>query len=300
MSAPDLPIISLALKTAGFDAAVEASRSLTGGCIHRVFALTLHDGHQLVIKINHARDRRLFDEEAQSLHALAATQSVLVPQPLSCVSDEHHAALLMPLFQPAPAAADKHTWKKFGEELALLHAAELGQRYGFHADNHIGTTFQPNSWHDDWVEFNRVNRLGFQLHTAIESNALEPEQAKLLESVVARLDRLIPARPKASLLHGDLWSGNVLPVQAKQATRIAVIDPACSIGDGWADIAMMKLFGGFPQSCFDGYCQARSEPCTDEITTRIRVYQLYHVLNHVNIFGSGYIAQAMSLARQLV
>ena len=113
--------------------------------------------------------------------------------------------------------------------------------------------------------------------------------------MIERLDSLLPRRPRSALLHGDLWSGNALGTADRTGTaRVAVIDPACSHGDGWADIAMMKLFGGFPEECFDAYTDCVGKP--HQLESRLAVYQLYHVLNHVNLFGRGYVAQAMGLA----
>jgi len=110
---------------------------------------------------------------------------------------------------------------------------------------------------------------------------------------------MIPDRPKPAWLHGDLWSGNALPTtDADGSSRIAVIDPAAYIGDGWADIAMMRLFGGFPAACFHAYEQCVDDD--DRIEKRIAVYQLYHVLNHLNLFGRGYAGQALAIADRLV
>jgi fructosamine-3-kinase len=119
-----------------------------------------------------------------------------------------------------------------------------------------------------------------------------------VERVIGRLETLIPQRPKPALLHGDLWSGNALTaVDEAGAQRIAVIDPACSYGDGWADIAMMKLFGGFPSHCLDAYAAEADD--RDGLEARLAVYQLYHVLNHVNLFGRSYAGQAMALVAAL-
>src|SRR5690606_7037940 len=113
------------------------------------------------------------------------------------------------------------------------------------------------------------------------------DEAALIQRVIDQLESLIPRKPKPALLHGDLWSGNALPAQDHTGRkRIALIDPAPSIGDGWADIAMMELFGGFPRACCDAY--AARNPDQANIRTRIGVYQLYHILNHINIFGRSY------------
>ena len=293
--------IRQALANAGMVADIAAMRNLSGGCIHQVLEVALSDGRIVVAKINAARMLRLFEEEAHSLGALAATHVVLTPQPLACLAHGGTAVLLMTKIEAPRTKPTDTDWQRFGRELAALHQSETGgqPRYGFDMDNHIGSTPQPNSWHEDWVEFNAINRLGFQAATARDIGLLEPDEVRKIETVVARLDQFIPRHPSPSLLHGDLWSGNALPgADGLGQTRIALIDPASSIGDGWADLAMMKLFGGFPQACFDSYANVIAPP--DDLQTRLAVYQLYHVLNHVNIFGGGYVGQAMNLAQQVL
>lgn len=283
-----------ALKTAGRTQTIIGMRDLSGGCIHRVVALTLDDNSRLVAKINRADQINVFEEEAHGLTALAATQTVLVPQPIITHAHGDTAILLMTAIETTGRGTTE-AWRRFGNDLAALHNAPAGGRYGFDIDNHIGSTLQPNSWRDDWVEFKAVNRLGFQLDLAAQNDLLDAAEIRVIQRVIDGLDKLLPRRPKPALLHGDLWSGNALPAAND---RIAVIDPACSIGDGWADVAMMQLFGGFPSSCFDSYMANQSD--RENVETRIPVYQLYHVLNHVNIFGRGYAGQAMSLAQRLV
>lgn len=294
----DHAAIQLALETAGITTAISRVQNLSGGCIHTVVAVTLADGASVVAKINDPGSERLFEEESQSLRALRKTGAVLTPEPFLTGVFADRAVLLMSRLKPAREHTTEEHWRQFGRELAALHSADAGSRYGFDQDNHIGSTPQPNSWQGDWVEFNAVNRLGYQITIARDSHVLEVSEVRTLEAVIDRLEQYIPRRPRASLLHGDLWSGNAIPALDKSGkARIAVIDPACSIGDGWADIAMMRLFGGFPRACFDSYEQFIKRP--DDVESRLAVYTLYHVLNHVNIFGRGYISQALSLTAQL-
>lgn len=271
--------------------------NLSGGCIHRVREVTLSDGSTLVVKSNNNKYEHLFAEEAAGLKALGQTQTVLTPTPLCVCTVDDTAALVMTAI--SASAANDMAWSRFGKELADLHNVDMQNRFGFETDNHLGLTLQPNTWHKDWVEFNRTQRLGHQLDLAISRNLINQHEQSKIEAVINRLGDFLPNHPKASLLHGDLWSGNALPAADKnRQLRIAVIDPACYIGDGWADIAMMKLFGGFPDCCFEAYENNVSDHAN--IDSRIAVYQLYHVLNHVNLFGRSYISQAMSLANQLI
>jgi len=293
-------VVEAALEAAGIPPRVRAIRPLCGGCIHRVLGVSLDGGREFVAKINEADRLDLFVEESAGLAALAATGAVLVPSSLTTGVFAGHAVLLMTAVDagsPTEAA-----WTTFGHELAALHAADMGNDYGFNTDNHLGTTPQPNPPSRDWVEFNAEHRLGHQVRLATENGRLEPGERDELDQLIQNLDQFIPRRPRPSLLHGDLWSGNALPARDKTgANRIAMIDPACSIGDALADIAMMQLFGGFPQACYAAYFSVRRNQGADDeqAETRIAVYQLYHVLNHLNLFGRSYAAQAMALAKSL-
>ena len=287
--------IRYALTLAQLPSEIVSTRSLTGGCIHHVFELTLAGGQRIVAKANHERNLSLVQEEAAGLRALAATDAVLTPEPLAVCAHGGAAALLMTAIVPATTSLSEKEWRRFGEELAALHQADAGHRYGFETDNHIGSTVQPNGWHADWVDFNTLNRLGFQLNLAMENELLQADEAEAVQRVIDRLDHFIPRHPKPALLHGDLWSGNALPAHDG---RIALIDPACSIGDGWADIAKMQLFGGFPQACFEAYAAAVNDSA--QLHSRVAVYQLYHLLNHINIFGRGYANQALDIVNRLL
>ena len=301
---PEVPrSVEAALAAAGITGAVKSVVDLSGGCIHRVMGLHMVDESSLVAKVNRGPGiKHMFEGEIVGLQSLGRTNTVMVPRPLAIGEVADEAALLMTHFQPALNRPDDDAWARLGRELAALHESDSGDRFGFDADNHIGSTMQLNTWCDDWVEFNAKYRLGFQLDLAREHGQLEPEEAALIDEVIARLDRLIPRRPHPSLLHGDLWSGNALPTRDESGrTRIAVIDPACSIGDGLADVAMMALFGGFPASCLDAYSTARRiDLRLLESSLRIAADQLYPVLNHINLFGRGYVQQAMGLARRVL
>ncbi|UCD74970.1 MAG: fructosamine kinase family protein [Phycisphaerales bacterium] len=290
--------IAAALEDAGLDGPVSSLRDLSGGCIHQVIEVTLEDNRSFIAKINSADQLAIFEEEAAGLEALEATKTVMVPAPLAVGAYAGRAVLLMTALQPGRATDE--VWRVFGTQLAALHAADADSdgRYGFHTDNHLGSTFQPNTFCDDWVEFNAVHRLGFQVDLAKQHGWLIENEITRLRGVIDRLEHYIPRKPRPSLLHGDLWSGNALPtVDESGSPCIGVIDPACYIGDGYCDLAMMRLFGGFPASCYQAYSEAADDH--DRIEQRIAVYQLYHLLNHVNIFGRGYAGQVLSVAAQL-
>jgi len=284
--------IAAALAQAGLPARIESRRALSGGCILGAERLTLAGGVQVAVKSASGPVCALLAGEAAGLEALHRAATLAVPEPLGLGETGEAAALVMRYVEPGdPARAQGAA---FGHDLARLHAADAGRRYGFHMDNHLGATVQPNAWCDDWVTFTAERRLGHQAALARASGALEPDTIARIERLCERLDRFLPRHPKPALLHGDLWAGNALP---GADGRVAVVDPAAHVGDGWADVAMMRLFGGFPASCLDAYAEAVHDH--EGAADRIAVYQLYHVLNHVNLFGGGYAGQAAALLRRL-
>ncbi len=284
--------IAAALAQAGLTAQIAARRPLSGGCILGAELLDLAGGERVVAKSASGAARGLLAEEAAGLTALHATNTVAVPEPLGLGEVGDAAALVMAYVEPGRAS--REAWEAFGRDLARLHAADAGTRYGFHMDNHLGATPQPNGWADDWVEFTAARRLAHQAELARQRGALSLPELARVEALCRSLDRYLPRHPKPALLHGDLWAGNALPAAGG---RIAVIDPAVHVGDGWADIAMMRLFGGFDPACFRAYGEGVGD--RENVDERIAVYQLYHVLNHVNLFGRGYAGQALALLTRL-
>ncbi len=284
--------IEAALREVHLPVTIVQRKSFGGGHGASVELVTLDNGEKVVSKCAQPARCDALHAEAIGLDALAHSETVRVPRVLHFANTTDGAALLTTFIDPGRAT--EQSWKQFGGELAALHAAPPhGDRYGFQIDNFLGATPQPNGWMDDWVEFNRVHRLQHQIEMA-RDGGLRTNEITRIEALCEKLDQYIPKHPKPALLHGDLWSGNALPTADG---RIAVIDPAVYIGDGLADIAMMRLFGGFAQSCFDAYFQNVTD--RENLHERITVYQLYHVLNHVNLFGRGYVGQALQLLSSL-
>lgn len=280
-------VIEAALRAGGLPSDITQQRTLSSGHGATVEALTLSTGDVVVVKTGPRSIAAMLRGEEAGLRALAETETVLVPQPIVFHETADGAALVTTYIESGRASAD--AWRQFGEQLAALHHCDVGRQYGFEVDNHLGATPQPNGWTEDWVEFNRVHRFQHQLRLARDRH-LRRDEAARIETLCDRLGEILPHKLKPSLLHGDLWSGNALPAASG---RIAVIDPATYIGDCWADIAMMRLFGGFPEECFDAY--SAIVPQREGVEMRLAVYQLYHVLNHVNLFGRSYVNRAMAL-----
>jgi fructosamine-3-kinase len=179
-----------------------------------------------------------------------------------------------------------------GQQLAKQHRY-CEDRFGWHKDNTIGSTPQHNLWNDDWVEFVGADRLGFQLELAAKNGFtgdLQVEGAALCKSLG---QFFADYWPEASLLHGDLWGGNWAAADGAPV----IFDPAVYYGDRESDIAMTKLFGGFGASFYDAYEEAW--PLSAGSEQRILLYQLYHILNHLNLFGGSYLNRALGIIRAL-
>ena len=234
----------------------------------------------------------MFSAEADGLKALADAGCMRVPSVL--VADEHNgeAFLIMQWLELGPKTTQAAA--SLGEALAHQHQC-LGTHFGWRRNNFIGATPQFNTMSDNWVIFFRDHRLGFQLRLAAENGyrgELQSQGARLLEKLPAFFQGYIP---KPSLLHGDLWGGNWGVIENGEPV---IFDPAVYYGDREADLAMTELFGGFPQEFYSAYNAMR--PLDDGYPMRRNIYNLYHVLNHLNLFGANYLAQAQDLTVRLL
>ena len=187
---------------------------------------------------------------------------------------------------------------RFGVALAAMHNY-FNEQFGFHVDNTIGSTAQVNIFNHDWVDFWRRHRLEFQLDLA-QQNDLDVHLIDSGRRLAEKLDSFFTAyRPRPSLLHGDLWTGN----QAVDAQGNPVLyDPACYFGDHEADLAMMELFGHPGARFFATYAEhfPLDDGYVDGYVVRRELYNLYHILNHANLFGGGYGAQVLRMIQNLL
>lgn len=269
---------------------VRARRPVVGGCINAAWVVE-GGGRAFFVKVNDMARAPMFAAEAAGLVELAASEAVRVPEPV-CWGAAAGAAYLV-MEHVALGAASAAAGARLGRRLAHLHRTTRSQ-HGWHRDNTIGSTLQPNGPMDDWVAFFRERRLLFQLDLAARAGhgALERDGARL----AARLGTLFRGyAPTPSLLHGDLWSGNWA---ADTAGEPVLFDPAVYYGDRESDLAMTELFGGFPAEFYAAYRETWS--LDPGYGVRKRLYQLYHVLNHLNLFGGGYHAQAQRLIGYLL
>lgn len=270
---------------------IKNSQAISGGCINSAYVLHGENSHYF-IKLNQAELLSMFEAEFAGLKELELSKTVKVPQPLIYGLSEDKAYLVMEMlsFSSGGSQADK----TLGQQLAQLHQIQQ-PFFGWHQDNTIGSTKQVNHPSDNWITFWRDNRLGFQLSLA-EQNGYA---GKLLSSG-EKLSELLPSffshyTPQPSLLHGDLWSGNA----SVSNNGVPVIyDPACYYGDREADIAMTELFGGFSAGFYSAYNEVF--PLDSDYRVRKTLYNLYHILNHLNLFGSGYLHQAQNMMDSLI
>lgn len=266
-----------------------------GGCIHsalRVEGDTPGGPRTFFAKVNDAAHAAMFDAEAEGLAAIGATGTVAVPAVVARGADGERAWLVLEWLDLVPLGAASGA--RLGEALAALHRVPQA-RFGWARDNFIGSSPQANGWSDDWHAFWRDRRLHAQLrlaaHRRLPSRLIDRGE-RLAADCEAFFRNYAPAR---SLLHGDLWGGNA---SALADGTPVVFDPAVYVGDREADLAMTALFGGFPTQTLAAYrTQWPLDPACD---VRRDLYNLYHLLNHANLFGGGYVAQAAQSIERLL
>jgi fructosamine-3-kinase len=273
-------------------APVQQAQSVGGGCIAHATRIEV-DGASYFLKYGRGDVARTFPAEAAGLEALRGAEHPLAVPDVLAVEPETDARsgfLLMDWI--AQGSKGEDFWDHFGEGLAALHR-HTAERYGFDRDNFIGSTPQENDWVDTWPAFFRARRLAPQVTLARQRGRWQERWDASLDALYNRLDELLPHDPPASILHGDLWGGNYL---VTDDGRAALIDPAAYYGHREADLAMTELFGGYQSHFYEAYRAAW--PLEPSYTERRAVYNLYHLLNHLNLFGSGYAGQVASVLRR--
>ena len=293
---PDWNAISSHIKTTcGESLDTHSAQPVGGGCINAAYRLQT-DSRQVFIKINSANNLQMFEAEADGLTELAKSRSIRVPKSLCCGIAGNESYLAMEYLQLRGSTGNP---KLLGENLAALHqvtALHNGQpRFGWFRDNTIGSTPQINDYEDNWQTFWSKHRLGYQLALA-QRNGASNKVLQRGEKLCETLDGFfVGYTPVASLLHGDLWSGNF---SYDQTSRPVIFDPAVYYGDRETDLAMTELFGGFPMDFYAVYKTAY--PLDEGYSTRKTLYNLYHILNHYNLFGGGYLSQASGMIDRLL
>ena len=288
---------------------IKKKKAVYGGDINRSYCLELSNGEKCFIKTNDMGMLGMFMAEAHGLAALGSTRAIGVPQVFAAGKDQDEGCSFLLMEYLDQAGPVKDYWEIFGRELAVMHRAlhvdsslrdqvminhpeghsEKDEMvYGFFEDNYIGSTPQKNDWRKSFIDFYRDCRLIPQMQMA--KNKLGKTALEKLDKLISRLDQFLTEPVFPSLLHGDLWSGNAVCGPDGKAW---ILDPAAYLGFYEADLAMTQLFGGFPGRFYEAYREMN--PIDPGYADRRRIYDLYHMLNHLNLFGAGYAGSVRSI-----
>lgn len=284
------------LRTTGDPSPIRHARSVGGGCINNAIYLQT-DQHAYLLKWNPRPLPRMFLVEAEGLKLMQATRTVRVPTVVgaSDATDTHPAFIVMEWLEGGGRRFDTG---ELGEQLAEMHRTGVSPKtppaYGLDHDNYIGSTPQYNGWEEDWVTFYHEKRLLPQIELAQRNGYMNSRRRDWYDRLVERLHRLLGKVPRQpALLHGDLWGGNVMTGPEGVP---ALIDPAVYYGDREAEIAFTELFGGFGRRFYDAY--HATWPLDHGYAERKDLYNLYHLLNHLNLFGTSYASQVDAVLRK--
>ncbi len=262
-----------------------SARPVSGGSINNGLRIETNTGQLFFMKTNPRVPADMFACEAEALQELTKPDGPRFPKAFLHGPD----FLLMEYMHQAPHKPDY--WETLGRKLAILHNYQSPQ-FGFWRDNYIGSSLQPNPMEEDGFLFYGEHRLGFQAGMAYRNGLLTPAETRQVNLLAQRLAEFIPEQP-AALLHGDLWSGNII---ADDAGEPVLIDPAAYYGWPETDLAMTVLFGSPPEKFFRAYQEVR--PLPSGLYDRFPIYNLYHLLNHLNLFGRSYYSQVITILRR--
>ena len=268
---------------------IEKSHPVSGGCINQGYAVS---GNGLIyfVKINQANQEAMFAAEALGLKQIHATKTIRVPEPICWGIADKSSYLVLEWLEFG--GGNSQSWEKMGQNLAHLHQVSLSDRFGWHCNNTIGSTPQINTISNNWADFFAHQRIGYQLRLAKERGGNFPDEDQVIPAISEILSQ---HQPHPSLVHGDLWSGNAaITVDGEPV----ILDPATYWGDREVDLAMTELFGGFPAAFYRGYNDVF--PLDAGYQKRKTLYNLYHILNHFNLFSGGYASQANRMLQEIL
>ncbi len=270
-------------------------QSVSGGCIAQATKIVFESGQICFLKTmqqSSSESLDIFQKEAHGLEELAKAKAIYVPKVYLAEKD----FLLLEWVENKPSRQTDSFWEIFGQQFSHLHRFQ-GESFGFFENNYLGSSRQENcasgSALKNWCDFYHQHRLLFQIKLA-EKNGYGKKE---LLSTFACLEKKLPeilsgSEEPPSLLHGDLWGGNYL---VSEVGKPVLIDPAVYYGHREADLAMTHLFGGFGERFYQSY--EESYPLSLGHEERLNIYKLYHILNHLNLFGMGYYSQALRLMK---
>ncbi|MEE8428994.1 MAG: fructosamine kinase family protein [Gammaproteobacteria bacterium] len=264
--------------------------AIGGGCINQAFRLR-SSPCDYFIKLNHSHQLSMFEAEARGLQEIVNSKTLRAPQPICWGKQGDNAYLVLEYLE---LGGGRGGMDILGQGLAAMHRV-TGSRYGWETDNTIGSTPQLNTYSNDWITFWRDLRLGYQLELA-GRNGFGGRLQKCGDQLLDSLPSLLNGHdPDPSLLHGDLWSGNIAIMPDGEPV---IYDPAVYYGDREADLAMTELFGGFGNRFYAAYQD--TWPVDEGYSMRKTLYNLYHILNHLNLFGGGYLSQSEGMIDRLL
>ncbi|GAA6619291.1 fructosamine kinase family protein [Scytonema sp. NUACC26] len=264
-------------------------RSVSGGCINQGYTVS-NKQHTYFVKLNQASKLEMFQAESLGLQQMYQTATIRVPKPICSGVTGNYSFLVLEWLEIS--SGNTNSWEEMGRKLAAMHKFTSNQGFGWDTNNTIGSTPQINTWTADWLEFYTKHRLGYQFQLARRRNGHFPQEKELLEAIP---ELLANRKPQPSLVHGDLWGGNAGSTVSGEPV---IFDPATYYGDREVDIAMTELFGGFPAAFYQGYNEVWS--LDEGYEQRKVLYNLYHILNHFNLFGGSYSSQANRMIAQIL
>ncbi len=267
------------------DTDIARMEPLSGGDICDTTRVITTGGRDICVKQQASAPSDFFLAEAAGLEALGATGTLRVPEVITA------RPTFIAMEYIAPERPGPDYWRQLGEGLATMHRQPVSS-FGFTMDNYCGRTPQPNPTTQDGFKFFAEHRLMYQGHLAEAEGHLTARELQDLEALCHKLPELIPEQAPA-LIHGDLWGGNI---HCDEQGRPVLIDPAAHWGWPEAELAMTRLFGGFSPEFYDNYLSAN--PLEPGWQKRVPLYNLYHLLNHLNLFGGGYHHQVIQIVRQ--
>lgn len=276
----------------GNERTIAEQRRISGGDINEACALILDDGMTLFMKYNSRGAFSNLEAEAIGLKEIARTRTIGAAKFLGIGKDQTHSFLLLEYIAEAPRV--KGYWEVFAKELAAMHKAPVSHPevgYGFYMDNFIGMRKQINTPHDKWIPFFRDCRLKPQFDAA--ASYFGPSDRRKIEALLSHLDRYLVEPDKSSLLHGDLWAGNHITGNDGKGW---LIDPAVYYGHPEVDLAMTELFGGYSHTFYEAYKDYGN--LSPDYKDRRDIYNLYQLLNHLNMFGGGYYSSVRSIIQR--
>jgi fructosamine-3-kinase len=288
-----IEIASQISQTTGHQCQIIDRQSVGGGCINQAYQITTDRHDRYFIKLNQPALADMFAAEAQGLLEMAATATIAVPLPIcwGVVTDRSYLVLN---YLELTARTTLKNWTELGQALAAMHRHQITDtpKFGWHTDNTIGSTPQINTWETDWTIFFTNHRIDYQLQLARRNGGNFPREIELLATIPQILANY---PPQPALVHGDLWGGNA---GFTTTGKPVIFDPATYWGDREVDLAMTELFGGFPAAFYQGYESVY--PLDPGYPQRKNLYNLYHILNHYNLFGGSYQNQANRIIDSLL